>query len=417
MKSSGRVMRRTMISGLLVLVVLTLAVSSYGQVCTPPPSGMVSWWPGDGNANDIVGTNNGTLLGGTSFSAAKVGLGFTFSSDSDGVTVADNPNLNVNSPGFTADFWMKGIKNQPDPSLSTILEKSHGWVDGTGWAFQVFTANGLLTFNIGNGTAFPGVVGAVDVLDGNFHHVAGTWDGTTILLYVDGTLQGTAALSSPANNSRPVNMGFTWGGGTPRRFFRGTLDEVELFNRALSPTEIGAIHAADSGGKCKPGRRAYVANARSSSISVIDTSTDAVVATVVVGANPVHVAIAPNGAAYVTNAGANSVSVINTATNTVVATVPVGAHPVDVAVTPDGTKAYVTNAGANTVSVINTSTNTVIATVTVGPNPVSVAFTPDGTKAYVTNAGANSVSVISTAMNAVIATVPVGLNPVNIVLH
>ena len=71
-------------------------------------------------------------------------------------------------------------------------------------------------------------------------------------------------------------------------------------------------------------------------------------------------------------------SVINTATNTVVATVAVGTDPAWVAITPNGAFAYVTNIGSNNVSVINTATNTVVATVTVGTNPLGVAITPNG---------------------------------------
>jgi YVTN family beta-propeller protein len=67
--------------------------------------------------------------------------------------------------------------------------------------------------------------------------------------------------------------------------------------------------------------------------------------------------------AYITNSGDNTVSVIDTSTNTVVATVAVGANPRGVAVTPDGTKVYVTNFGDNTVSVIGTISNAVIATI------------------------------------------------------
>src|SRR6266581_1094329 len=89
--------------------------------------------------------------------------------------------------------------------------------------------------------------------------------------------------------------------------------------------------------------------------------------------------------AYVANAGTNTVSVIDTASNTVVATIPVGIFPDAVAVTPDGTRAYVANKGTNTVSVINTATKTVSATVAGLLVPDGVAITPDGTRAYVTN--------------------------------
>jgi N-acetylneuraminic acid mutarotase len=232
--------------------------------CIAPPSNMVGWWPGDGNASDLIAGNNGTILGATSFATGEVGQGFALSAATgDGVTIPGKPAYNVNAPGFTADFWMKGDQNQMGGA--TLLEKSHGWVDGTGWAFQVgFTSGsgGPIGFWIGDGTAaWPGVGSSVGVLDGNFHHIAGTWDGSTIQLYVDGELQGATPLLWPVNNDRAVNIGFTWGGGNPQRFFTGTVDEVEIFTRALSATEIRAIHDAATAGKCRPANRPPVANA------------------------------------------------------------------------------------------------------------------------------------------------------------
>ncbi|MGA7384174.1 MAG: YncE family protein, partial [Methylocella sp.] len=87
--------------------------------------------------------------------------------------------------------------------------------------------------------------------------------------------------------------------------------------------------------------------------------------------------------AYVANVASNSVSVIDTATNTVVATIPVRAAAEGLAVTPDGTHVYVTNISSDHVSVIATATNTVVATVAVGSYADGVAVTPDGTHVYV----------------------------------
>ena len=71
-------------------------------------------------------------------------------------------------------------------------------------------------------------------------------------------------------------------------------------------------------------------------------------------AGPHGVAVSPDGTtAYTANQGGSSVSVINTATNTVTATIAVGSFPREVAVSPDGTTAYITNYGSNSVSVIN----------------------------------------------------------------
>src|SRR5215472_1639850 len=89
--------------------------------------------------------------------------------------------------------------------------------------------------------------------------------------------------------------------------------------------------------------------------------------------------------AYITNFDANTVSVIDTTSNTVAATIPVGNNPYGVAVTPDGSTVYVANHDANTVAVIDTASNTVAATIPVGNNPYGVAVTPDGSTVYVAN--------------------------------
>jgi YVTN family beta-propeller protein len=118
---------------------------------------------------------------------------------------------------------------------------------------------------------------------------------------------------------------------------------------------------------------------------------------------------------YVPNFGNNTVSIIDTATNTVTATVPVGLNPYAVAINPTGTRVYVTNYGDDvvlgTVSVIDTATNTVTATVPVEKCPVGISADSTGTMVYVANAASHTVSVIDTATNSVVATVPVGRYP------
>ncbi len=104
------------------------------------------------------------------------------------------------------------------------------------------------------------------------------------------------------------------------------------------------------------------------------------------------------------------VSVIDMSTNTVVATVPVGGNPQGVAVTPDGRHAYVVNNGGY-VSVIDTTSNTVVATVPVGSLAANIAISPDGTRAYVANSNSGNVSVIATSTMTVVDTIPVGIDP------
>jgi YVTN family beta-propeller protein len=78
----------------------------------------------------------------------------------------------------------------------------------------------------------------------------------------------------------------------------------------------------------------------------------------------------------VPNIKSASVSVINTATNSVIATVPVGIFPFGSAITSDGSRAYVTNINPGTVSVIDTANNTVIANAPAGECPFGIAISP-----------------------------------------
>src|SRR6266852_5319910 len=134
---------------------------------------------------------------------------------------------------------------------------------------------------------------------------------------------------------------------------------------------------------------AYIVNTGSNSVSVIDTTSNTVVATVSVGGSPLEVAITPDGTrVYVTNGNDNTVSVVDAASNTVVATV--GVSGLGVAITPDGTRAYVATSGP--VLVVDTATNTVVAAVvTGGACTRGVAITPNGTRAYVTHSCSNTV--------------------------
>ena len=162
---------------------------------------------------------------------------------------------------------------------------------------------------------------------------------------------------------------------------------------------------------------AYISNYVSNSVSVIDTATNSVTATVPVGTCPSGVAVNPEGTeAYVANTMDSTVSVIDTAINNITATVPVGLCPIGVAVNPSGTKVYVANMAASTVSVIDTTTNNVTATVSV-ERPYGITVNSAGTKVYATNFYENTVSVINTTTNTVMATVNVGRHPKGVIVN
>jgi uncharacterized protein (TIGR03437 family) len=155
------------------------------------------------------------------------------------------------------------------------------------------------------------------------------------------------------------------------------------------------------------GTRAYVLDGLGN-LTVIATSTNTVAATVTLAGNeisPFGLAITPDGTrAYVTRFAANSIAVIDTSSNAMVATVALGAFPNGVAIAPDGKHAYVgtsidaTGNGNGNVSVIDTSSNTVVATVGVGSTPYGLAITGGGGGTYTcTNTVAPVIASIDSA--------------------
>ncbi len=187
----------------------------------------------------------------------------------------------------------------------------------------------------------------------------------------------------------------------------------------------------------------YISNSGSHTVSVIDATTNAVVATIPVGTFPRGMAVAPSGdKVYVATFQGNNLTTIDVATNTVSGTVALPNNPDDVVITPDGSYAYVstlfgnisavnlsTNAVTNiavsafpggvavtpdgstlyagtaaTVTVISTASNSVVETIAGFTNATELAITPDGAFAYVLDAGANSIRVIDLASNTITAT-------------
>src|SRR6516162_4539397 len=193
----------------------------------------------------------------------------------------------------------------------------------------------------------------------------------------------------------------------------GNVSVIDTATNAVTATiAVGTAPFAVAGSP--DGGTVYVASIDSDNVSAIATAMNKVTATIPVGNYPQGVAVSPRGSTvYVANSHSNNVSVIDTATNRVTATVPVGSEPGGLAVTPDGGKVYVANFLSNNVSVIASATNKVSATIAVGANPFGVAVTPDGSTVYVANAGfgANTVSAIATTTNGLTATIPVGSEP------
>ncbi|MCI0485552.1 MAG: hypothetical protein L0229_03025, partial [Blastocatellia bacterium] len=132
------------------------------STCTPPPANLVSWWPGDGDATDFVGNNDGTLMGDTTFAAAKVDQGFSFDGDGDFVQVPDDPSLDAGTGDFSIDAW---VQLGTSTGVQAIVDKRVQTSPGVFVGYHLFTSNGNLGVQLADGTP-TNFISAANVGDG-----------------------------------------------------------------------------------------------------------------------------------------------------------------------------------------------------------------------------------------------------------
>ncbi len=240
-----------LIVSVIFLGLLTTTDALGGVVCTEPPSDLVSWWPGDGNAFDIQDANDGTLQGNTTFAAGKVDQAFSFDGVDDDVAIPNNAALNPGTGSFTVDAWVR-----TGSSGNHVVFAKDGSGDDALVALQLIVQNGKLAAflrDLDGPATGQAIVGTSTVADGSFHHVAlvRDMDASEMRIYLDGVVEASQALNSGSNgditNNEPAFIGSTAGLAE----FLGVIDEVEYFSRALSTAEILAIHDSGSAGKCR----------------------------------------------------------------------------------------------------------------------------------------------------------------------
>lgn len=211
---------------------------------------------------------------------------------------------------------------------------------------------------------------------------------------------------------------------TIRAVVGATATGSALMGKIVVQTPGGTVTSAGNYTIGKPGTMlAYIPNSGSNTVSVINTATDVVVATIPVGQFPCMVQVDQrNTKAYVLcsfgMAGAPNppgypvICVINTSNNSVVNYIPAPNFTNNVFVlSPDGKKLYGFEYQGNTCSVISTVANRVVANIRVGNDPSAAVLSPDGSKLFVLNSGSNSVTVINTILNRVTTTISLGNQP------
>ncbi len=213
---------------------------------TQAPTGLVGWWRAEGNAKDSVDNNHGELLNGAGFAPGRVGQAFAFDGISALVSVPDSPSLNP-TDGLTLEARIRvsefsendsvAIAGKDDPYSPRQYMLGIGNVSGE-WVFRA---------HVGVPTGYHFCNGATALQKTTWYHVAMTYDGSVLKLFVNGRLDGSLAVSGPiVVTGHPLLVG---GHASGPWNFNGLVDELRLYNRALSSREILARYKAGGAGE------------------------------------------------------------------------------------------------------------------------------------------------------------------------
>jgi hypothetical protein len=231
---------------LVIVILLAKTNNVFGN--QQKPANIIGWWPAEGNMSDIVSEINGTVKNGGAFSNGFIDQALDLDGYDDIVTVPDNSTLDFGAgQDFTIEAWLylRNYSNTGDSWIFSKWDVQNYRVGFTNNLFAVYINRNdhSLRFDLhsnrvaylGHGSPFP---------IGKWVHLAVVRNGNTASIYLNGQLDAswTATSGSIANND-PFVIGHVLDGlGTQfNQGFNGLIDEVSVYDRALSPQEIQAI--------------------------------------------------------------------------------------------------------------------------------------------------------------------------------
>lgn len=212
-------------------------------------NGLVGHWTMDGKnvnwnsntvSNSVSGGNSATMTGVSTTSAPTVGAlgqGLKLTSGNDFLTVSNYANINPTSQ-ISVSLWVKRYTNATGREF--IINKGTCGSAATCQYSMEFPSNNTITFYLTDGVTDRNLNSVSTIGNLNqWHHVVGTYDGSTQKIYIDGKLANSASWSTSLNSlSADLVMGYLSSGFF---YLDGAIDDVKIYNRALSDLEISLL--------------------------------------------------------------------------------------------------------------------------------------------------------------------------------
>jgi Leucine-rich repeat (LRR) protein/sugar lactone lactonase YvrE len=221
--------------------------------------GLTLYMPMDGNANDESGNGSNGEVNGATLTTDRHGnanSAYEFDGQSHYISIADSPQVDfAQSQDFAVAFWVKPDDIQPYTQYgdNDIIEKwsSGRNADGREVSYpyvfrylnQTHKNHGKIVVARYDGDKNPGFGSTVKINDDQFHHVVFVKKGDQLQLFVDGSLNATVTDTTVSNttNDSPLFLGRRGHDAAPN-YFKGVIDDLLIYNRALSASEIQSYY-------------------------------------------------------------------------------------------------------------------------------------------------------------------------------
>lgn len=201
---------------------------------------------------DSVGTNNGVLTNGATYTTGKIGNGFLLDGVNDYISLPDN------SLNFTNDFsyslWVNmSVTHTVDIFVSNYFDTGAS----TRWGYQIYHQGGKIRFSIGPGSTSTIIQGSTSVFVNNWYHIVVTKKlGSAVKMYINGTQEtltvvaGSINTNPVYNTTQNVTFGVEKNGATTKTFasfLNGKLDGISVWDKELTQSEVTYLYNSGNG--------------------------------------------------------------------------------------------------------------------------------------------------------------------------
>ena len=232
------------------------AYNADSQGLTSLKTSLYAVYNGESNANDSFGSNNGTAVGGLTYTTGKIGNAFTFNGTNAYVSLPRTTNEFDFTGDFSISVWIKPTANSANYK---ILQNFYGTSTTNRYGYILYLQSGRVRFATYKGNT--GALSASNIAQSSTVISSNTWYhivitktlGSALKMYINGVLQtltvieGDLSFTPVYSSLNQVNIGSTFNNGLRGDYFNGQIDALNIWQKELTQSEITELYNSGNG--------------------------------------------------------------------------------------------------------------------------------------------------------------------------